>query len=104
MTMKNVTMPQELIAPLDSHRRVMKFQDRALNLNNLSANTIWLSLTNHLAKPGNNDRGVTFWQFRFVNLLVAVAPRAAEARFLKLQFLYEAFEKVGLELDRISRL
>ena len=108
--MKNVTMPQELIAPFEARRRVMKFHGRALNLNKLSANTIWLSLTNRLAKPGNNDRGITFsepetvWQVRFVNLLVAIAPRAAEARFLQLQFLYEAFGKVGLELDCISRL
>ena len=88
----------------------MKFHGRALNLNKLSANIIWLGLTNRSAKPGNSDRIITFsdrntfWQVRFVNLLVAVAPRAAEARFLQLQFLYEAFGKVGLELDRISRL
>ena len=49
-------------------------------MNKLSATTIWLSLTNHLAKPAYNDRGITFserdtvWQVRFVNLLVAVAP------------------------------
>ena len=71
-------------------------------MNKLSATTIWLSLTNHLAKPAYNDRGITFserdtvWQVRFVNLLVAVAPRAAEARFLQLQFLFEAFGKVAM--------
>ena len=49
-------------------------------MNKLSATTIRLSLTNHLAKPAYNDRGITFserdtvWQVRFVNLLVAVAP------------------------------
>jgi len=110
MKMKNVTVPQDLIAPLEACRRVMEFHGRSVNLNKLSANTMWLSLTNRLAKPGNNDRGITFydlhnvWQVRFANLLVAVAPRAAEARFLQLQFLYEAFGKLGLELDRISRL
>jgi hypothetical protein len=110
MTMQNLTIPQTLIAPLEACRRGMEFHGSSLNLKNLSANTIWLSLTNRLAKPGNNDRGITFserdnvWQVRFVNLLVAVAPRAAEARFLQLQFLYDAFGKVGLELDRISRL
>ena len=108
--MKNVTVPQELIAPLEACRRVMEFHGRSINLNELSAKSMWLSLTNRLAKPGNNDRGITFydlhnvWQVRFANLLVAVAPRAAEARFLQLQFLYEAFGKLGLELDRISRL
>ena len=100
--MKNVTVPQELIAPLEARRRVMKFHGRSLNLNKLSANTIWLSLTNRLAKPANNDLGITFserdtvWQVRFVNLLVAVAPRAAEARFLQLEFLFEAFGKVAM--------
>ena len=108
--MQHLTVPQELIAPLEACRRVMEFHGRSLDLTKFSAKTIWLSLTNRLAKPGNNDRGITFyqrnnvWQVRFANLRVAVAPRAAEARFLQLQFLYEAFGKLGLELDRISRL
>ena len=81
---------------------MITFHGRSLNLNKLSANTIWLSLTNRVAKPAKNDRGITFserdtvWQVRFVNLLVAVAPRAAEARFLQLQFLFEAFGKVAM--------
>lgn len=108
--MLNSTVPQELIVPLEAARRVMEFHGRSLDLTRFSVNSIWLSLTNRLAKPGNTNRGITFnarknlWQVRFINMLVANAPHAAEARFLQLQFIREAFGKLGLELDRISRL
>ncbi len=108
--MSQSLVPQELLAPLEASRRVMEFHGRTLDLARFSANSIWLSLTNRNSKPGTSTRGITFnpekqvWQVRFNTLLVASAPHAAEARFLQLQFLHQAFGKLGLELDRISRL
>jgi hypothetical protein len=108
--MSQSNVPQELIAPLEASRRVMEFRGRQLDLTRFSVNSIWLSLTNRNGKPGNSTRGITFhpeqqlWQVRFNSMLVASAPHASEARFLQLQFLHQAFGKLGLELDRISRL
>jgi hypothetical protein len=88
----------------------MQFHGRQLDLTRFSVKSIWLSLTNRNGKPGTSTRGITYhpgqkvWQVRFNSLLVASAPHAAEARFLQLQFLHQAFGKLGLELDRISRL
>lgn len=108
--MSHNLVPQELLAPLEASRRVMEFHGRILDLTRYSAKSIWLSLTNRTGKPGTPTRGITFnpnrqvWQVRFNTLLVASAPHAAEARLLQLQFLHQAFGKLGLELDRISRL
>jgi len=108
MSLSNV--PQELVAPLEASRRVMEFHGRKLDLSRFPVNSLWLSLTNRNGKPGKSTRGITYnhkqqlWQVRFNTLLVASAPHAAEARFLQLQFLHAAFGKLGLELDRISRL
>lgn len=108
--MSQSLVPAELLAPLEASRRVMEFHGRKIDLTRYSARSIWLSLTNRNGKPGTSTRGITFhperqlWQVRFVNLLVASARYATEARLLQLQFLYEAFGKLGLELDRISRL
>jgi hypothetical protein len=108
--MSQPLVPQELLAPLEASRRVMEFHGRQLDLTRFSAKSIWLSLTNRNGKPGTSTRGITYcadqklWQVRFNSLLVASAPSAAEARFLQLQFVHQAFGKLGLELDRISRL
>jgi hypothetical protein len=108
--MSQSLVPQELLAPLEASRRVMEFHGRKIDLTRYSARSIWLSLTNRNSKPGTSTRGITFhperrvWQVRFGSLLVASAPHAAEARLLQLQFLHQAFGKLGLELDRISRL
>lgn len=103
-------IPADLLAPLEASRRVMEFHGRKVDLSRYSARSIWLSLTNRNGKPGNSTRGITFhpekqiWQVRFINLLVASARHSSEARLLQLQFLFQAFGNLGLELDRISRL